>query len=331
MNDHLRDPIEDAIKLAGPRAVAADDLRARVRANVHKAWADTVRARRRRNVITWSVALTTAAAVIALVVAIDWRGVKSPAVTSAMARLLSSTGPLQIETSGAAARAIQLGDQVPVGSVIRAVDAQATLALLSGGEVRVDAGTIVRFTGPRAMTLERGGLYLDSGGNSTELIVTTSAGVVHDIGTRFEVRVIDRAVHVRVREGRIALDHDGRRDEAPHGTELIAEPDGRVTSQPILPYGAGWRWAIRAAPVFRVEGATLAAFLDWAVREGGRPIAFSDPALAATAGATVLHGSIEGLSIDDALAVILPTCGLTSEIQNDRIAIRRAGMSGDQE
>jgi ferric-dicitrate binding protein FerR (iron transport regulator) len=329
MNDHLRDPIEDAIKLAGPRATAADAARARVRANVHDAWTGTVRLRRRRQVVTWTLSVAAAAAVIAIAISINWRQVKTPAAASAIARLLASTGAVQIESPGATARTIQLGDQVSADAVVRTTDARATFALLSGGEVRVDAGTVVRFTGARAMTLERGGIYLDSGGAQTGLAVTTPAGTVHDIGTRFEVRVIDRAIHIRVREGRIALEHGGVRDEASYGTELVAQPDGRVVSQPIAPYDPGWTWATRAAPVFRVEGATLAAFLDWIVREGGRAVSFADPALATTAGATVLHGSIEGLSIDDALTVILPTCGLTFEIQNDHVAIRRAKSSGE--
>ncbi len=328
MNDHQRDPIEDAIKLAGPRAVASDDARARVRAQAHTVWSESLRARRRQRAMRWSFGIAAAAAIVAVVVSIDWRGATAPVAAPAIARLLSSTGPVQIESAGVAAHAIQLGDQVSTDAVVRASDSRATFALLSGGEVRVDAGTVVRFTGARAMTLERGAIYVDSGGNANGLVVTTSAGAVHDIGTRFEVRTIDRSVHVRVREGRVALEHGGARDEASYGTELIAQPDGRVISQPIPPYGASWAWSTRAAPVFRVEGATLAAFLDWAAREGGRPIAFADPSLSTAMGATVLHGSIDGLSIDDALAVVLPTCGLTSEVQNDHIIIRRTKTTG---
>ena len=299
-----------------------------MRANVRAAWSAEVQVRRRRRAITWTVAGLAAAAVIAAVVSIDRKSVGPAPAPSTVARLLATTGPVQVESPGATAHAAQLGDQIPAGTVVHTADAQATFALLSGGEVRVDAGTAITFTGARALALERGGIYLDSGGAGTGLVVTTPAGDVRDIGTRFEVRVADRVVRVRVRDGRVALEQGSLRSEAPRGTELIAQVGGEVISQPISSYGPTWKWTTRAAPAFRVEGATLAAFLDWAAREGGRAITFNDPRLADAAATTVLHGSIEGLSIDDALTVILPTCGLTYEIQDDRVAIRRAKSSG---
>ena len=38
-------------------------------------------------------------------------------------------------------------------------------------------------------------------------------GVIEEVGTQFEVRLEDRSVRVRLREGAVVVHHDGRSDE----------------------------------------------------------------------------------------------------------------------
>jgi hypothetical protein len=38
---------------------------------------------------------------------------------------------------------------------------------------------------------------------------------------------------------------------------------------------------------------------------------------------TILHGSIAGLTAEEALVVVLPTCGLTYRIESQRVIVSR--------
>jgi hypothetical protein len=88
--------------------------------------------------------------------------------------------------------------------------------------------------------------------------------------------------------------------------------------------GPQWDWILEAAPPFELDGSTLAAFLAWVEREDGRPVRFADPALEARAATTILHGSAAGLRPDQALAAILPTCGLRHRIEGETFLIETA-------
>jgi hypothetical protein len=72
-----------------------------------------------------------------------------------------------------------------------------------------------------------------------------------------------------------------------------------------------------------VDGKTLPVFLDWVAREGGWTIRFADEALRRAASSIVLRGSIDGLTPEQALEAILPTCGLTHRIANGTVTVDR--------
>jgi ferric-dicitrate binding protein FerR (iron transport regulator) len=213
-----------------------------------------------------------------------------------------------------------------VGAWLRTPDrALATFALEGGGELRLDAGTSVRLAGERRLALDRGAIYVDSGTSrgGAPVSIETPAGTVRDVGTRFEVRLLDRVLRVRVREGAVRLERAGVQRDASAGTELTTTPGGAIGERAIPAYDEDWAWTVRAAPSFRVEGRTLETFLDWVSREGGWTVTFADPAIEQSARTTILHGSIEGLTTDEALAVILPACGLTYRIDTGHVVVDR--------
>src|SRR5262249_41766723 len=151
-----------------------------------------------------------------------------------------------------------------------------------------------------------------------------------DIGTRFEIRALlrqgfggraERDLRIRVRDGAVQLEHGGRIDRAPKGTELVVRADGTVSTKPVDPFASDWAWTTAAPPPFAVETAPLESFLQWAAREGGWTIEWSD-ALRSRARTTILHGTIEGLTPAEALDVVLPTCGLSPEFVNGRLRLR---------
>lgn len=204
------------------------------------------------------------------------------------------------------------------------------LTLANGVELRLDADTEIRFPSAASVALERGGLFVDTGashdpGGSVE--IHTPAGIARDIGTRFEVRVIARTTRVRVRDGIVQLTHGSAIHTAKRGTELVADPSG-VALHDAPTGGADWDWVALAAAPFAVEGKTLPQFLEWVAREGGWEIRFADDALRRSTAGIVLHGSIAGLTPEQALETILPTCGLTHRIERDVVTIRAVAGAG---
>ena len=85
--------------------------------------------------------------------------------------------------------------------------------------------------------------------------------------------------------------------------------------------GADWDWIARATRPPQLKGRPLPEFLAWAEREGGLAIRFADPALERSNAATIVYGAIESLTVEEALDVVLPSCGLARRTDGDVITI----------
>ena len=319
--------IERLIRAAGSRPAPGADRAARVRLAVEGEWRAEARARRLRRWTGAGAAMLAAAAV--LFVAMQPRSTVAPpsppTVTAPIARVAAAQGAVTTELTGGRAVIAAVGQAIAAGSnILTNATSRATVALTDGGEIRVDTDTSATLVDSRTVQLERGGIYLDSGASTPgSFTVRTSSGTVRDIGTRFEVRVGGRDLRVRVRDGAVQLERAGRIDRAPTGTELVARADGTVSTRSVDPFAADWAWTTEAAPPFTVENATLEAFLQWAAKEGGWTIEWSD-ALRQQARTTILHGAITGMTPAEALGVVLPTSGLSPEFVDGRLRLRVA-------
>jgi ferric-dicitrate binding protein FerR (iron transport regulator) len=296
------DAIAALVRLAGRRPAVPEDAARRVREAVHDEWTDAISKRRRTRWIG-SAAMVAAALVMIVVL-----------------RMMPSTPRPQ----PAPQRLVVAGGQTN-GAVIYANDvyevANGNTASLAWGNaiLRLDGGTRIRIASPHELSLDRGAVYVDS--NHAGVILRTPMGIVRDIGTQFEVRLAADRMRVRVREGRVDLQHGGATHSAEAGVELDADAQGGVTPHSIARNGAEWDWVVRAAPPIHLDGRTLAEVVASVTRDEGVTPVWSDAA-ARNAASMRLHGDVP-LTAVEALDTALVASGLTARTAGDRLIIKR--------
>ncbi len=317
------DGIEALLRAAGQRPAVPVDRWKRVEAAVRTHWRSEVRARSRRRRIQAVVGLGLAAAVVAAVIL----GIRQPddpaplAVTMGRVDRVVATAWSRPAFSGSTEEASPLrsGDEILAGSEL-ATDAKALLAvrMQTGHSLRLDAGTRLTLVSSGVIAFDHGGVYVDSGGahrpGTASLEIRTPFGSIRDVGTQFEVRLHPESLRVRVREGSILVEREGSRVEVGPGQELELAAGGRESRRPLTAFGSEWTWIGEITPMMRLDGRPLAEFLDWMARERGLRLQFASPRVALSARDIKLSGSIDGMTLDQALESVLSTTRMTHRI-----------------
>lgn len=318
--------------LRTPRASAVDDARAaRVRASVHAAWKEAAPGTPawKRWVPLAAAAVIVLAVTLFLVNSMREREAPSAVTVAASTRFVTSEVVFALDGQAHAGR---VGDELRPGTRITTNGGHASIAMANGVELRLDADTDVTVDSDRSVTLARGAVYLDSSnrtGPPEPVAIVARGTVIRDIGTRYEVRVSDTELRVRVRDGRVAVSSTFGEREADRGGQLsVTSSEIRAGRAPMS--GADWDWIVRATPPPQLEGRPLPEFLAWAEREGGRPIRFADPALERANASTIVYGAIDRLTVDEALDVVLPSCGLARRNDDEVITIVAAPAEAGQ-
>jgi ferric-dicitrate binding protein FerR (iron transport regulator) len=323
------DRIGELIRAAGPRPAVPEERAARVRATVLDHWQSEVDSRRRvRQAATWG---SLAAALVAGVWLASslWLG-SGGSGTNALPSLRVATVQNAVWMRAVASpasetTALRPGDSVPLDSEL-STDAggRAAFTTASGHSLRLDVDTRVRVLSDSTIALDLGAVYIDSGGVAREpLQIETVSGTVRDVGTQFEVRLAEATMTVRVREGKATIDREHAPLEVSAGWELSIDAEGRTERRALRPDGPEWDWLASVTPTIEIDGSTLQDFLYWATRERGLRVSYSDAELAASASRIVLEGSIEGMTVEQALDAVLPTCAVVYEIRDGVLRIDR--------
>jgi hypothetical protein len=312
--------LSDALRTPG---LSDADLE-RIRTAVAREWraAGAVAGDRALNVRLRWIAFAAAAALGAATVVLLMT--RNPDQTIAIGSLSKANdGGLEVDTGLFRHRILEARGALRAGDRLTARGA-ALITLARGGSLRVAAGTQLELTTPAKVSLERGLIYLEipPGAPANPVRITTRNGTIEHVGTEFEVMSDDRAVRIRVREGRIRFHIQSTMVVADAGTELLATSGNAVSSRPIDTYGRDWLWTTTLAPDYEIEGQPLIGFLQWVGRELGRRVDFDGSRTRQVAERTVLHGSIRGQPPLDALSNVLATTTLAYELRGDRIWIR---------
>ena len=299
------DDIADILGKVGARPMPSEDVINRVRMEVHGAWAEEVAANQRRR--RW-IAPSAIAASVLVAVAAFWTVTPGDEAPMRVASVQRASGEILIRSADGGEWA-SLGDAIPADSIIRtAEDASVALVTSSGFDIRLDSNSKLRVTDSSRFELDSGAMYADSHNLGQDAIaVTTRFGLARDIGTQFEVRLLNDGWQVQVREGSVAVEDDDHEAIAAAGQRVTIDTAGAVAWTEVPAFDPSWAWAEAAAAAFEIDGITLQAYLDWYARETGTPVRFARDVTKDDAEKTILHGSIDGLSPRASLPVVLAT------------------------
>lgn len=304
--------VERLLEAAGPGPEIPEDGAESVKNALRPVWRSQVAERKRRRRSLWlGSGLAAAAAVVFFAVVLP--STRQPEVAPAPALFAVSEirGSVEIVTADgtqATAEGPQQGLLIPVGSMIRTgTESRIALSTAEIQSIRLDRETWVRLESASTIELDRGGVYVDSGHTSESSIeIRTTMGSARDVGTRFEVRLEDEHLTVRVREGMVALALRSEFIEIGDGAAVDVAADGSHEATRIEAHHSSWAWVEEIAPALEIEGRTALEFLQWYSAETGLQIDFADAEIEQFARSTILHGTIEGLSPSDALLTVLP-------------------------
>lgn len=314
------DPIARLVRLAGARPAVPAERALRAEVAVRGAWQAAVAARRRKTVAVWSGSLALAAT-LALAIGLAWRGPAAAPVAPLVGTVERLAGGAQLVAGEGGAEPLLAGVRLLAGGVVATgADGRVAVRLASGASLRLDRDSRLTFLTPSRLLLQRGAVYVDSQGGPA-VVVETALGTVEERGTQFEVRLGSDAVRVRVREGGVNLSAERGSWDAARGDELVLTAAGSLSRHSVPFHGDAWSWVQEIAPAYPLDGRTLGEFLAWFGRETGRGVVWTDPAEQRRALGVVLHGTVDGLSPEQALAAVLPTCGLAHRHEGGAVTL----------
>jgi ferric-dicitrate binding protein FerR (iron transport regulator) len=317
--------IEQVLIAAGARENPPVAIERSMREELRKEWRGIVAAKRRYARRRTGFAL--AASVLAAAVVV-WFAVPRPAgPAEVLGTLTVATGEVHVATGlldrwkpVASGAPLLIGQSLETGSAGR-----SALTLPGGISARMDHDTRLTLAKAGEIELERGALYIDAVGTTaaeTRLDVLTPSGSVRHVGTQYEVRLVGSGVRLRVREGRVEWQSTtGKMQSSKAGEQLTIAGDGTVDRQTTAIYGESWNWVVAASPGIDIEGVALADFLLWAGRELGREVRFDRKQSADEAAGIILHGSIAGLTPNEALDAVLATTHLRAAVADGYILL----------
>jgi len=297
-------------RAGAPPEVPEEDL-AEITTRAREVWEERYAS---RHTSRWLLPL--AATVLIAAGLASWMFIRRPVASPPPAPVLVASVE---HTTGSLA--LRSGQSLFSGAIIETDSrSRAELRLAGGQSLRLDAGTRARLESPVVVELQRGGLYVDSMQPDT-LTIRTEAGLFNPIGTQFEVRVDGRTTRLRVREGRVAFDAAHAPREVAAAGEELSIISGDVDRGSFRADDAQWQWVVEAARIPPIEGRTLEWFLRWCAREKGWKLEYASRNAAARAASTILHGSVDDLTLEDALRSVALSSGVQYRIDGGTLVI----------
>lgn len=320
------DSLGRLIARAGPRAEPPELLEAQVRAAVRAEWQSVTDGRRRRKYMIVAAAAVVAFAAVGLSSLLPRPETAAP---DPIGRIVRAHGDVRfVATDG---HVVRIG-AAPFTQEIRAGEAVVTgaagginLAVAGEVSVRLAPSTHLEWLDAHRARLLSGAVYVDSPlrGDAAYIAIETAYGRVTHFGTQYLVALGASGLTVRVREGVVAFNAGAVREIANAAEELTIDDGGQVSRARVDPFGPPWQWVEALAGEFEIANRSVLEFLEWAGRETGRPVEFTDEALRLEARSAMLKGSTRGLTVAQAIDAVMSTTNLAADSTDGRIRVTR--------
>lgn len=270
------DVVERLLAKAEPRPAPPPDVTAAAHAAVKREWQQSIRRRKR-----WRYAVAASAVLAALV----WftASIDPPLQAVAVASVDKVNGEFSflrddgIIEYGDGQAVIMSGETIMTGN-----DDNLGLGWHSGGSLRLDANTSVRFLAPDQVELLSGRVYFDSGQATAppgSLVIHTDLGDLRHLGTQYMVDVRDSDIlRVSVREGSVAISGIYRDARIGPGKQVVLHGDREPVISSLATYSSEWQWTEAAASAIDADGKTFFEILQWVSRETGLSYRFASDA-----------------------------------------------------
>ncbi len=293
--------VETLLEHALPRPTppSADELM--IREAVQAEWQTVTGKRRSRTRLTrFAIAATVLLAVIASFNVLRESGI----------------APVQVATINKSYGSILLGNQSQLNelsdfstitagqSIVTSTDSGVSLEWGSGGSLRIDAETRIKFISAEEVYLRSGRIYFDSspseliagtrgGSVVTTFRIKTDHGTVTHIGTQYMTSTNGDELTISVREGRVSMDGNYHNETVLEGQQLKVTGSNRASIANFPRHGAAWDWVEATAPIADVDGRSVDEFLKWVGRETGLRILYKSPEAEQKARAGMLKGKVD--------------------------------------
>jgi ferric-dicitrate binding protein FerR (iron transport regulator) len=317
------DPLGRLIARAGARLRPPAAIEATAREATRAAWREEIVRRRSRRLTAFLA--VAACALGAAGIAWHLGGAERAATDVVAGTVEAAVGTVRLRAPdgsvakvGSVSLALHPGDRVDTG-----LDGGARVTLANDVTMRIAPSSRVAWIGAERVRLEAGGVFVSSGGPAGALVIDTPFWSVTHLGTHYQVIVDPEHMTVRVRDGQVRLDNSAATLVADARDQLTIDVTGKVERSTVAPWGPEWRWADALAAPIEIESIPLPRFLEWVAGETGRRIDYADSAVNAAAATTVLHGSIVGMSPEEALDAVLATTEFRARRQGERLIIER--------
>jgi ferric-dicitrate binding protein FerR (iron transport regulator) len=287
--------------------VLSADAMQRIRQATEQEWRETTRAPARRRTRYVSIAASCLAVAIAGIWTVD--AMRAGSSVANFGRVVAAESPGLVELKRFAADvAVVPGSSLKVGQRLE-MRGDTVVDLEAGGNLRIARSSAIEIRASDVVSLTRGELYVDIPPDSrtaSSFRVLTRAGEFRHVGTQFAVLISADLTTLRVREGEVVWRGAAGESIVAAGTEVTLDRDGNATRRQIPTAGRDWSWTEAMAPDIVIENRPLLEFLRWFARETGRTLEMDEPSRQ-QALSILMHGSVQGLTVTEALSVVMAT------------------------
>ena len=312
------DMVATLLTLAGPNAQIDDEIKNRVYGNVRRQWSrSNSRVNYGLSFLRWGLPAAIAAGLLLVVTIREPASVPEARPVGTIVRVTGST----------ASADFAVGNEIRVGEILDTSSGEGLgIRLRNNTSLRLDGNSLLKLDATDEFTLLLGRVYADTGADAyakKQLTIHTASGSAVDIGTQFSVGFKDADMSIAVREGRVDVTDALETHEVAAGRKLVVRPGAAVRFEDVPTSGSSWDWAVTLAPSFEIEGRSLMDFLKWVSREMGYELEFVNDEQRMAAMQARLHGSAEGLDLEEAIDMVFSTTGFSYSIDDQVLSVYR--------